>query len=396
MYKRSCNILKEKSFFLFGARGTGKSSLLRAEFEKNCLLWVNLLDSRDYLKYSKSPAILGSEIRELLRSERSKANKIIVLDEIQKVPALLDEVHKLLETPELSEKILFALSGSSARKLKRGGANLLAGRALLNYLYPLTSIELQKDFNLSNVLNWGSLPAVHNESNDTVREEILFSYISAYLREEIKEEQIVRNLDPFNRFLEVAAQSSGNIVNYSNIGRDCGVSSQAISKYYQILEDTLIGHFLPPYHGSVRKQQGKSPKFYLFDLGVIRALNNSLGSPLVKGSYGYGVAFEHFFILEVIRLNSYLRKRFKLSYLITKDGAEIDLIIEREKDGVILIEIKSSSGPTIHDAKHLRSLMPSFFNSEAWVVSQIEVPREESGIRFLPWKKALNEIFYNS
>ena len=393
MYPRLANIIKEKSFFLFGARGTGKSSLLRANFEKECLLWVNLLDSRQFLKYSRSPAVLGSEIKELLKHQDAKEKKVVVLDEIQKVPSLLDEVHNLIETPEVSSKVFFALSGSSARKLKRGGANLLAGRALLNYLYPLTSIELGQEFDLNKTLNWGTLPATYNESSEDIREEILFSYISTYLREEIKEEQIIRKLDPFNRFLEVAAQSSGSIVSYSNIGRDCGQSSQIVSRYYQILEDTLLGHFLLPYDKSIRKQQGKSPKFYFFDLGVIRTLNNSLRSPLVKGSYGYGVAFEHFFILEVIRLNSYLRKRFKLSYLITKDGAEIDLIIERNVDDIILIEIKSNSKPNITDARHLKNFRSSFQKAEAWVVSQIEIAKEEEGIRFLPWEKALKEIF---
>lgn len=393
MYTRLANILKENSFFLFGARGTGKSSLLRVHFEKECLLWVNLLDSRQFLKYSRSPEVLGFEIKELLKNHDLKEKKAVVLDEIQKIPSLLDEVHNLIETTEVSSKIFFALSGSSARKLKRGGANLLAGRALLNYLYPLTSMELGQEFDLDKVLNWGSLPAAYNEASEEVREEILFSYITTYLREEIKEEQIVRKLDPFNKFLEVAAQSSGSIVNYSNIGRDCGQSSQIISRYYQILEDTLLGHFLLPYDKSVRKQQGKSPKFYFFDLGVIRTLNNSLRSPLVKGSYGYGLAFEHFFILEVIRLNSYLRKRFKLSYLITKDGAEIDLIIERNNDSTILIEIKSNSTPNIHDARHVKNFKSSFQNAEAWVVSQIEVPKEEDEVRFLPWEKALKEIF---
>jgi predicted AAA+ superfamily ATPase len=166
-----------------------------------------------------------------------------------------------------------------------------------------------------------------------------------------------------------------------------------VARYYQILEDTLLGNFLLPYDKSIRKQQGKSPKFYFFDLGVLRALSNSLQSPLTKGSYGYGVAFEHFFILEVIRLNSYLRKRFKLSYLITKDGAEIDLIIERQKDDIILIEIKSNTQPSIIDGKHLKNLGPFFKNADSWIVSQIETPREEQGIRFLPWEKALKEIF---
>jgi len=345
------------------------------------------------LKYGRDPSLLASELKNLLHTGKLDIKNIVVIDEVQKVPALLDEVHLILETPEYSNKIIFALSGSSARKLKRGGANLLAGRALLNYLYPLSSLELGKEFSLEQILNWGSLPAVYVEKDNIVREEMLYTYVAVYLKEEIKEEQVVRNLDPFSRFLEVAAQSSGTIINYANIGRDCNVDPRAVARYYEILEDTLIGHFLAPYHGSVRKQLGKSPKFYFFDLGVLRTLTNSLASPVVKGSYAYGKAFEQFFILEVIKLNSYYRKRFKLSYLVTKDGAEIDLIIERGSLSTILIEIKSNSDPSIQDAKHLLSLKDSFPKSETWVVSQIKMARQEQGVRFLSWDSALREIF---
>jgi predicted AAA+ superfamily ATPase len=289
--------------------------------------------------------------------------------------------------------VKFGLSGSSARKLKRGGANLLAGRALLNHLYPLTADELGKDFDLNATLNWGLLPSVVTQSDPIVRRELLETYVAVYLREEIREEQHLRNLDPFIRFLEVAAQTSGQIVNYSAIGRDCSVDSRAVARYFQILEETLLGFLLPPFDRSVRKQQGKSPKFYLFDIGVMRTLERTVTIPINPGSYGYGRLFEHFVMWEIIKCNEYSRRKYKLSYLVTKDGAEINLIVERPEKATILIEIKSGVNPKIEDARHAVRFREDFGNAEVWVVSQIERERIEAGVRFLGWQEALRELF---
>lgn len=392
MYHRFCKPLKDMSFLLLGARGTGKTWLLEQEFRACALIWTNLLENRDFLKYQSRPEMLRQEVEAALKNT-STNKEWVVIDEIQRVPQLLNEVHALIEDRFVGERVKFALSGSSARKLKRGGGNLLAGRALLNHLYPLTSQELSDDFDLAQVLSWGMLPAINKQKNLLVRTEQLETYVAVYLREEIREEQLVRNLDPFNRFLEVAAQTSGQIVNYSKIGRDCGVDSRAVARYFQILEETLIGAFLKPYHRSVRKQQGRSPKFYFFDTGVMRTLERTLSSEVNESSYGYGRLFEHFVVWEFMKRNEYSRKRYDLSYLITKDGAEVDLIIERGKERPILIEIKSGKNPNLADARHLRALKDGFPSSELWVVSQIEQEQEESAVRFLHWSRALKELF---
>ncbi len=377
---------------MLGARGTGKTWLLNEQFKNIALIWVNLLDNKEFLKYQRRPELLRLEITEAIRVATPETRWVII-DEVQRVPQLLNEVHSMLEDSNFRQNLKFGLSGSSARKLKRGGANLLAGRALLNNLFPLTSEELGDNFDLNSVLAWGMLPAVISQTSDLVRSEQLQTYVAVYLREEIREEQIVRNLDPFSRFLEVAAQSSGTIVNYSKIGRDCNLDSRAVARYFQILEETLLGTFIKPYHRSIRKQQGKSPRFYFFDTGVLRALEGTLDIPIKESSYGYGRLFEHFIVWEIVKLNEYTRKRFKISYLVTKDGVEIDLIVERRNLPDILIEIKSSIDPNRDDAKHLRLVKGDVPDSEAWLISRIERERVEEGVRYLNWQTAISELF---
>lgn len=392
MYPRDINILKTKSFFLFGARATGKSYLVNERFATECKLWINLLNDSDFIRYTRNSGLLFAQCQSLVKE--FKDDKIwVVIDEVQKIPALLNEVHRVLEDNKIRKRIYFGLTGSSARKLKRDGANLLAGRALLNYIFPLTFTELGKDFDLHKVINWGSLPPVYTEADETTRSETLESYYATYLREEIREEQLVRQLDPFTRFLEAAAQSSGKIVNYSSIANDCQVDAKAVGRYFQILEDTLLGIFLPSYHRSIRMQQSKSPKFLFFDLGVQRAIQGLLNIPLLPNSPGYGQLFEQFIILEIHRLNSYLRKRYKLFYLRTKDDAEIDLIVERPGQSTVLIEIKSSDKVSLRDARHLISFKSEFKDCEVWLISPDDKSRLENGVKFIPWRAALLELF---
>ena len=390
MYPRQLNLLKTKSFFLFGARGTGKSTVLREQFMADSALWIDLLKSSDFLTYSKDPELLFKQAVSLSKDDDEQW---IVIDEVQRVPKLLNEVHRVLEEPQVDKRIKFALTGSSARKLKRGAANLLGGRALVNNLYPLTCIELEDDFDLDLALNWGTLPSIVSEQDELTRAETLESYFATYLREEISEEQIVRQLDPFTRFLEVAAQTSGRIVNYAAVGRDCQVDPKAVARYFQILEDTLLGIFLPSYHHSVRKQQSKSPRFYLFDLGVQRALRGTLNVPVTPQSYGYGNLFEQFVILEFLRLNSYLRTRYKFYYLRTKDDAEIDLIVERPGNPTVLVEIKSASSVNLDHARHLRGFLPEFKGAEAWLISQDPHERTDDKVQMLQWQNALRRLF---
>ncbi len=315
--------------------------------------------------------------------------KWVAVDEVQRVPALLNYVHRLIE----SHGIQFALSGSSSRKLKREGANLLAGRAWMNHLHPLIFRELQSEFSLDSVLRWGALPKVLSLADETDRYRFLKTYTQTYLREEIKQEQIVRKIEPFLRFLEVAAQGNGNILNYAKIARDALLDEKAVERYYEILKDTLIGYFLNPFHRSVRKRQTKKPKFFFFDMGVKRAFEGILQIPMVPGSSPYGQAFEHFFILECIRMNDYLEKDFRFAYLRTKDDLEIDLIIERPGQKTLLVEIKSGTVDDVEADKMMAISKDFGKNAEILFASGEKHPRKKTHAEILPWMSALEKIF---
>jgi predicted AAA+ superfamily ATPase len=386
MYKRAINLPESDSFFLFGPRGTGKTALLRHEYSSHTdTLWLDLLSEDLFLKLSRRPALLRSMIE-------AKKYSWVILDEVQRIPSLLNEVHRLIEDPKLGKSLRFALTGSSARKLKRGGANLLAGRALVNNLHPLTLSELGPDFDLLNVLHFGSLPRVQLMKSRADREQHLTSYVSTYIREEIREEQIVRKLDPFLRFLEVAAAANGQPINMSNIARDCAVDPSAVTRYYQILEDTLLGFFLPTYSRSIRARQGQSPKFYFFDLGVKRALEGIINEQINPGSSEFGFAFEQLVILEAIRQNDYLRSGYRFSYLRT-DSSEIDLIIEKGKRVVKVIEIKSSERVDEVKLRKFARLAAdiSSNNVELWFRGNETMLID--GVTVLPWQDGLNRLF---
>jgi predicted AAA+ superfamily ATPase len=288
----------------------------------------------------------------------------------------------------------FALTGSSARKLKRGSANLLAGRALVNSLFPLTFRELGKDFSLADVLTWGSLPLLAAEREAGIRIELLKSYVDVYLREEIREEQIVRSLDPFARFLEAAAQSSGSIVNLSRIGREAGTDAKAVSRYFQILEDTLLGFFLEPYHRSLRKRQRRQAKFFLFDLGVRRALEGALHNAPRPGTYEWGRCFEEYIVLEAVRLNAYQRTGFRFSYLRTQSQLEVDLIAERRGSPSWLIEIKSGESPDPVEIRKLLALAADVPKARPAIFCTAKHPRIVDGVEVLPWKDGLERMFF--
>ena len=257
---RQISLSEKNSFFLFGARGTGKTTLLRElPFLKNAL-YIDLLDADQEEQYSLRPGLLTEQ------AEAMNDGEWIIIDEIQKAPKLLDHVHIILTKKD----ILFALTGSSGRKLKRGGANLLAGRAFSFSLFPFTAQELSDSFNIEEALKWGTLPKISSYDSDTDKSRFLRTYTQTYLKEEILIEQLIRNLTPFRLFLSIAAQMNTQIINFSNIARDTGVDHKTVQNYYQILVDTNLGFFLEAYNRSVRKVQKQSPKFYLFDMGVKR------------------------------------------------------------------------------------------------------------------------------
>jgi predicted AAA+ superfamily ATPase len=276
MFSRFRRFSSKHSFLLFGPRGTGKSTLLRARLDPNECLWLDLLDAQVEDRFLRNPSDLYSIVKALPESI-----KFVVIDEVQKVCKLLDEVHRLIEE---TDKI-FILTGSSARKLKHGGANLLAGRAFVYHLYPLSCFELGSQFELDNALHWGTLPKIF--SLEAEKDEFLRAYADTYLKEEIWSEQVVRKLPPFRRFLEVAAQCNGKIINYANIARDVGVDDKTIKEYFLVLEDTMIGFFLEPFQNSFRKRLVEKPKFYFFDTGVVRSLSRRLSVPLTPKTFAY-------------------------------------------------------------------------------------------------------------
>jgi predicted AAA+ superfamily ATPase len=384
MIHRLPNLSNSHSFFLFGARGVGKSSLIEEHFkkEKN-VVFIDLLKAEWEDEFLKNPDYLI----EVVRKQKNTPDWIII-DEVQKIPKLLDVVHHLIET----RKIKFALTGSSARKLKRGSANLLAGRAFSFELFPLTHLELKNRFDLLKYLSFGGLPALTELSspNDTLH--YLKTYVSTYLKEEIQAEQIVRNLKPFRLFLDVAAQMNAKVVNFSKIGQDVGADTKSVQNYFEILKDTHVGILLQSHDYSLRKRQKKNPKFYYFDTGIARSLNRRLNIPLKKGTYEYGDLFEQFIVLEMHRLNSYFSLDYQFSYLQTNNNLEIDIIIERPGMPTAFVEIKSTEKMEDKDLSSLRSLKHDFPQNQYFCLSNDSNERSEKGIEILPWKKGLQEL----
>jgi len=382
------NILETNSFFLFGARGTGKSTLLESLFEGKETFWINLLMPEEENFYAVTPQALSERL-----NARDPLPEWVIIDEVQKVPKLLDVVHYELESrPEAkNRKLKFALTGSSARKLKKGGANLLAGRAFTNNLYPLTHTEMGDDFKLIDALAWGSLPFVVNSSEELEKKSFLTTYVTTYLKEEIIQEQLIRNVVPFRKFLPIASQVSGTILNYNSIASDLGVDWSTVKNYFEILEDTLLGFQLPAYSKSIRKQQLKASKFYLFDLGVKRALDQTLSLKPTTGQI-IGPLFEHFLICEIHRLSDYHRRDYRFSYLATQGGLEIDLVIERPGKKDLLVEIKSTEKVTEKHLKHLKTLVDEKNGFEAICLSREKIARKVGNIYIFPWKEGIEFI----
>jgi predicted AAA+ superfamily ATPase len=380
MFHRLITPLKTNSFFLFGARGTGKSTFLRHYLQGRFSLWIDLLDPKQEDQYRLHPGELSDQVL-------AAKQDWVVIDEIQKIPRLLDVVHQLIE----STSTRFALTGSSARKLKRGSANLLAGRAFVNHLFPLTHVEMGAAFDLVNALQWGTLPKVTQLSQNVERSAFLESYALTYLKEEVWVEHIIRQLDPFRKFLEIAAQSNGKILNYSNIARDVGCDTKTVQSYFQILEDTLLGFFLPAYHVSIRKQQRQAPKFYFFDTGIVRALTRTLTLQLLPSTFAFGCAFEHWIILEAMRLNDYHKKDYRFHYLRTKDDVEVDLVVDRPGQPPALVEIKSAEHVDERDTRDVEHFLKDM-KAEGFCLSRDPVAKKIGSVHALEWREGVKAM----
>lgn len=388
MRARLIQLPEKQSFFLFGVRGSGKTTLLRQRWSSETTAYViNLLNPETEDRFSRRPESLIAVVNSLPSSVTH-----IIIDEIQKAPRLLNVIHHLIET----SRFHFVMTGSSARKIKYGAANLLAGRAFVYHLHPFSALECDPlDFNLNHYLQWGMLPKIHALRNDEERFQFLQAYSLTYLKEEIWAEHLVRRLEPFRQFLEVAAQSNGTIINYASIARDSGIDDKTAKEYFSVLEDTLLGVMLPPFHHSFRKRLHQKPKFYFCDTGIVRALTRTLTVELLPQTSVYGAVFEHFIILEAMKLAQYYFPEYRFSYLRTKDDLEIDLVVERPGRPLLLIEIKST---TDIKSEHLRTLAkvssdPHLGPCEAVCISQEPYPRQEGPIKIMPWKEALIECF---
>lgn len=384
MFSRLRRFTHKHSFFLFGPRGTGKSTLLNNRFNHEQSLWLDLLDNEVESQFSANPSALHAIVKAL-----PDTIHFIVIDEIQKIPKLLDEVHRLIEE---TDKV-FVLTGSSARKLKHGGANLLAGRAFVYHLYPLSCFELGDYFNLDEALQFGTLPKIFSLEEGEAKSAFLRSYGDTYLKEEIAGEQVVRRLPPFRRFLEVAAQCNGKVINYANIARDVGVDDKTIKEYFCILEDTMIGFFLEPYHNSFRKRLVEKPKFYFFDTGVVRSLTRRLSVPLVPQTAAYDEAFEHYILLEFVRLSSYFQPDYRLSFIRTVSDVEIDLVVERPGKPLLCIEIKSANAISEESISSFKRITKDIDDCEAIVLSQDRFLKKFDHVTCYPWQVGLMECF---
>ena len=369
--KRKLNlkdILKKKSCFLFGPRQTGKSSLIRHDFAEYQV--YNLLDNETYIKLSHSP--------QRLREELHTAQKIVIIDEIQKIPALLNEVHLMIE----EHGVKFLLTGSSARKLRKGGVNLLGGRALTKHIHPFSYFELKERFDLSRAINNGLLPPIYFSD---IPDEELKAYAGTYLKEEIAQEGLTRNVPAFSRFLEVAALCNGKLINYTNISNDAQVARSTVQEYFQILKDTLIAHEVSPWKKSRKRKPISTSKFYFFDTGVCRFLQNRL--KIKPGSPEFGEMFETFIFHEVKTYSDYSNLG-EVSYWRSTSGFEVDFIL-----GNTAIEVKASKTIAKNDLKGLMALSEEEKLKNYILVSLEDKERTIGKIKILPWKKFLENLW---
>lgn len=384
MIPRILTLPKKAHLLLLGARNTGKSTLIAEQFNSESTFLIDLLDTQEEDRFARDPEQLSQIVAAL-----PKKISHVVIDEIQKNPRLLNVVQRLMKKHDK----FFVMTGSSARKLKSGAANLLAGRAFVYHLFPFTAIELGEQFNLIDALQWGTLPQIFQHDENSLRREFLNAYAHTYLKEEVWAEHLIRKLDPFRSFLEAAAQSNGKIINFSNISRDVGVDDKTIQTYYSILVDTLVGFLLEPYHGSFRKRLSGKPKFYFFDPGITRALAKLTTVPLAPQTNAYGNAFEHFIILECMRLADYSRSDFRFSYLRTTSDAEIDLIVERPGKPLLCIEIKSSTNVNSTDISVFQRLCKDIPHCEAICLSNDKYAKVLDNVTVFPWQQGLEKFF---
>lgn len=370
------NLPPKQSAFLWGPRKTGKTTYLKSHFPGSMV--YDFLQTDRFIEFSRKPALLREE---LLAKKPEALQQPIILDEVQKVPQILDEVHWLIENKGLR----FILCGSSARKLKRGQANLLGGRAWRYQMHPITFSEM-KDLKLLRALNHGMIPS-HYFQDDPKKS--LIAYTQDYLKEEVFEEGLVRNIPAFSRFFDAMGYSHGEMINYSNIARDCGVNAKTVKEYFQILVDTLLGTFVEPYKKKQSRQViTKASKFYLFDVGVA----GTLSKRHIEEERGelFGKALEHFIFMEINAYRSYRELDFNINFWRTKTGREVDFILGA---GEVAIEVKGSKSIDHSELKSLAVFGEEFSPKQSMIVSNEKNERVVHKIRIVPWRLFLEELW---
>jgi len=369
---------KRQSAFLWGARKTGKTTYLKENFPDSIV--YDFLKTDLFLEISKKPSLLRER---LLACPAAALKKPIILDEVQKVPQVLDEVHWLIENKALR----FVLCGSSARKLKRGHANLLGGRAWRYELFPLTSREIGK-IDILRVLNHGLVPLHYLQGDDNCKKS-LKAYVGDYLREEVFAEGLTRNIPAFSRFFDAFGYSHGEITNYANIARDCGIDAKTVKEYYQILLDTLLAVRIEPFKKRQSRQViTKASKYYLFDVGVAgyltrRRLEEQRGPE-------FGKAFEHFMLMEIVAFRSYAGKDFPINFWRTKTGLEVDFVLG---SGEVAIEIKGTSRVDKKDMNAMEIFVQAYSPKKSIIVCNEKEKRVRNKVTILPWEIFLEELW---
>lgn len=377
MFQRDLK-LPAQAFFLFGPRGTGKSTWLRTQLPQAKV--IDLLPPGTTLEYQKDPALLRREVEAL------SARNWVVVDEVQRVPQLLDEVHFLMENRGYRK---FVLTGSSARKLRRGGTNLLAGRALLRRLYPLNAHETAFSVAPEQVLRYGMMPLSVTAADNMLREEYLSSYVTTYLNEEIKFEGLVRDAGSFARFLDVASLAAGQRVNLSNLARDAQVTRDTVRSYFSIFEDTLIGSWLPAWRPRAKVKEVALPKFYWFDCGVLHAAAGGFRQPLPAD--WNGILFEHWIHHEIQSFLHYARSRGDLGYWRTPSGSEVDFVWWYGKT-MVAVEVKASRRFKPEFLSGIRSLGEGQKLRSSWVVYLGDRELKEAHTWVLPAHSFLRKL----
>lgn len=375
-FNRLIQLPQSKSCFLLGPRGTGKSFWLKKHYGNS--IYIDLLDSAHYFRLLAAPEQLSSYIPPDYHGD-------VVIDEIQRIPDLLNEVHRIIE----SSSIRFILTGSSARKLRKQGVNLLAGRALTYYMFPLTASELGQQFNLKDSLLYGHLPSIYSEKNVHNSQDYLDSYVSTYLKEEVLQEGLTRNLQAYARFLQIASFSQGETLNISEVARECSLNRKLVESYFIILEDLLLSIRIPVFTKKAKRRMQQHPKFYYFDVGIYRSIRPK--GPLDSAEEIDGAALETLFLQEVRAINCYYKLGYEIYCWRTADQIEVDFILYGEK-GILAFEVKRKSKYTRNDLKGLKAFLKDYPMTKAYLLYGGSDTFYEDNITISPLEKIVKEL----